>query len=111
MSGGMDLNPLYGEGFIRTIPEEMIQKYLPGLAAKCSEAYVLGTDIMYKAPDKDKEYLTLSSYLPLWQGLSVVAVRVNWANNVGMPLPNYERSKIPLSRTGAENKEGSAEKI
>ena len=91
---------LFYEGVNRAIPKQMLIEYAPGYTKRLNEDYPLGW-LAARNPDNPEEYLGMlgirdNADTNVWY----VAFRADWAEKVGVELPNYAEKKIPLDRFG-----------
>ena len=91
---------LHYEGVTRAIPKEMIRQFAPNYTRRLDEDYPLGW-LAARNPDNHDEYLGLLGIRDnVDANVWFVSFRADWARNVGVDLPGYEESKIPLDRFG-----------
>ena len=88
----------YNEGYIRSIPVAMIRKYMPNYSKLMDEDYP-DAWVRGRSPDNPDQLMSL-------QGFSsqngchgfFICFRTDWAENVGVTLPNYEQIKVQLDQ-------------
>lgn len=91
---------LYKDGLTRSISRAAIEKNMPGLAKRLNEDYPSGW-LTYRVQGKSDEYVGItgiseSSFANLWY----VELRQDWAEKVGLGVPNFEAKKVPMDRWG-----------
>jgi hypothetical protein len=105
--GMVDIDPyaMVNGNLIRTLPEEMIRTYMPYYSRFLDEEYASGWKMLAEHlsadREREREYLTLSfpsarDEIPQ----EAVTTRVDWAREVGIEFPDYERNKRPINREG-----------
>jgi len=90
----------FDDGVSRAINEDMIRKYAPNYTRIMEKEYPLGW-LMYRNKYNPKEFISI-------QGISTntdctlwfLGFRTDWAEKVGMPVPNYKQKKVSGDRTG-----------
>lgn len=87
-SGGMTPLDYYKDGLTRSIPKEMIEKYMPNYTAMLNEVDDgLGWK-MNQSPDNPDEYLSLVGYQGHTAGIIwAPALRMDWMENLGIEIP------------------------
>jgi len=91
---------MYKDGLTRTIPQEMVKKYMPNLTKRLNDSYPTGW-LTFRAPGKTDQYLAVtgisdSTFLNLWY----ISFRADWAAKVGLPVPNFDAKKMSVDRWG-----------
>ena len=90
-----DVLQLYDERLTRTIPLEMIREHMPNYT-KLLDAEPLGW-LKHRSPDSENEYIALTGYADHTNlHMEYLAFRQDWADAVGIEIPNYEAEKVPL---------------
>jgi hypothetical protein len=101
-AGGPQLKPAiryYNDGVIRAIPKDMIRTYAPNYT-KLLDSNPQGW-LLDPNPDNENEGLGIQGTAENVDFLlSIIAFRHDWAEKVGMGLPNWDSKKIPLDRFG-----------
>ena len=86
---------LYDERLTRTIPEAMIRENMPNYS-KLLDSMPLGW-LQHRSPDNENEYIALTGFADHTNlNMSYHAFRKDWADAVGIDVPNYEAEKVPL---------------
>ena len=89
---------LYREGVIRGIPKGMIRQHMPSYSRMLDTEYPIGWSLDTN-PDNENEVLTIQGVQAFTDtGLFYLNFRNDWAANVGMNLPDYDRIKRSLDR-------------
>ena len=90
----------FDDGVSRGISEDMIRKYAPNYARIMEKEYPIGW-LMYRNKQNPKEFISIQGIATntdcnLW----FLGFRVDWAEKVGMPVPNYKQKKVSGDRFG-----------
>ena len=91
---------LYQEGVTRGIPKDMIREHMPNFSKMVDSEYPIGWSLDNN-PDNKDEVLCIQGVQAFTDtGLFYLNFRSDWAKNVGIELPDYEKKKISLDRFG-----------
>jgi len=95
-----DWYQMYKDGLTRSIPQEMVKKYMPNFTKRVNESYPTAW-LTFRVQGSKDQYVALtgiseSTFLNLWY----ISFRQDWAEKVGMPVPNFEAKKKSMDRWG-----------